>query len=321
MTAIACLHIHREPTPPTCPETVAANIAEAVAPVFDAFELHSTLERQQDHLVCRIHATGEEPDSASTIQFPVTAFMGISATVAPHLGLDDTQRVIRHSAAVEAALACRTAGLVRNYCDPYHWDRIVTDATPQVVAQALERLNLPSANPTPSKPQPDPLAVSAAQRLTNHLGAGYHVILFGSRHRGDHVRYSDIDLLIQLSEDTEEHFNRAYAALGDMAENRLPLVDGDDPPHYDALIIDHWGKAVWNHPRERLNPDGGTVTAFALPGTRLPHTDEMPLWFPDGELPSPDGATAYLLTDSATVAGSHGYMGWLEYLDRPSCKR
>lgn len=315
------IHIHRVPVPERLPQESARLIHQTVEPVLNAFRMPFT------HAVSPAwvsYTTVDENFSYGgkpfTINIPLEAREAFTTPPAPEYLGDPMPAVRSHAAAVEVALACRNAGLARNYCDAAHWTRADEAASDPVIQRALDDLGLPTIVDELPKPCPDDIGVSAAQRLLAALGEGYIVMLFGSRHRGDHEHHSDIDLMVQLTDDSMEHFDHALSVITDAFWDEIPLVD-DDPPRYDLSIVEQWGDRVWEHPNQRLNPDGGTVTAFAHPETPVPDQSLLPVHLPSQASNPQLGVTGYLLTGTAYVVQPGTAQGRLDRLDQPGCKR
>lgn len=314
------LHMHRGREPIMADRKAISNIHRTVEPILEAFQLDYTRTDSSGRvsyqiLRCRaLEDTGINPDHRLVVPVQSIESFSLSARTS-----DDLNQVV-WAAGVEAALACRQAGLIRNLCDPTHWERRPNGNTPRAVTEALRQLNLEPGIQQLPVPNTDELGKTAARRLLDQLGPGYHVLLFGSRQRGDHRYHSDVDLLIQPTQDCKQQSERAYAVMEKVDLDEIRLLE-DDPPYFDVFMVDHWEEQIWQEAHQRLNPDGGTVTAFAHQETPAPQQDRMPVQFLPGKIPNELGALGYLLTSGVTAMTADRQMVRLQNMDQPSCKR
>ncbi|MDE0360652.1 MAG: nucleotidyltransferase domain-containing protein [Rhodospirillaceae bacterium] len=318
MSAPSSLHMHRGYPPPEDPRQATCKAHATVEPILDAFQLRYTHTRSAGNVSYQILGPRELTEDVTNLRLviPVASPETFSLDTARPDDLTHTA----WAAGVESALACRREGLIRNFCDPLHWDRFTDDATPDAVRKGLKTLGLQPGQSTPATPRTDPLAKAAAQRLLSQLGPDHLVILFGSRQRGDNADHSDVDLLIQITERSDRRYHHALDTVAQISAGHLLLVD-EDSPYFDVLIVDQWGNQVWKKATDRLNPDGGSVTVFAHPETLMPEPYEMPLEFPGQTAPCTDGVLAYLLTGSAMAIAAGDHLVEIDRLDQPLRKR
>ena len=323
MTKEPAIHCHRSNTALT-KDTGQQAIAIA-EPILEAFGLDYQVETSQEGIVFHLgkcqDVTSEEAEQMDGLRrideateeliMPLTQPHGFSlfgASNGPHAQ-------VRWAASAETALAWRNAGLIRNYCDIYHWSRQPSPKSPAAVGLALQKLGLQQAAWYKSANVPDPTADQIAKELLKFLDdPSYAVILFGSRQRGDHTKESDVDLLVDWTGDWETMIPKARRAIA-----RLRQARTGNAPKLDVSITEHWDAPIWNTPEQKLNPDGGSATVYAHSAQALTNT---PLTIMQGNAPSPDGSPAHFLTDGVMVTGQHQEdYARIQYLCQGGCKR
>ena len=323
MTKEPDIHCHRGNTALT--KDAGQQAIKIAEPILQAFGLDHQVETTQENIVfqlgkCR-DLTDEEAqqtvyqrcvdEAYEELVMPLTQPHGFSlfgASNGPHAQ-------VRWAASAETALAWRNAGLIRNYCDLFHWSRQPSPKAPHAVGLALQKLGLQQAAWHKSTQAPDPTADQIAQELLQFLDdPSYAVILFGSRQHGNHTQNSDVDLLIDWSGDREHLLPKARRAIA-----RLRQTRNGNSPELDVSITEQWDIPIWKTPEQKLNPDGGTATVYAHSSQALKHT---PLTIMQGNTPSPNGSPAHFLTDGVMVTGQHeNDYARIQHLCQGSCKR
>ena len=229
------LHMHRGSNPPLSVRKARNHIHRVVEPILDAFELDYSRVHSSDNVSYYIRGCSAIPQAERN--FVPRLAIPVSASESFSLGnvMTGDFRYVAWVAGVESALACRRAGLVRNYCDPFHWDRMTDERTPPAVVEGLSKLALSPGAATLPVPETDPEGKAAAAMLSSMLGPRYIVILFGSRQRGDNLHDSDVDVMVQA---TGDFANR----LDDGCRIIKAVTNGNTPP-LDISFIAQWGGA------------------------------------------------------------------------------
>ena len=144
---------------------------------------------------------------------------------------------------------------------------------------------------------PDPTALDMSRRLSNTLGDGYTVILFGSRQRGDHRPDSDVDLMIHCDDDSEERFNCAFTMARKFTSEN-PERASAGLPIWDLNVVAGWGE-----PLESADWD---VTVFHYRSDDPP--SDLPVRLLTGATAETPGC---LITDAVMIVKSDG-VSWGE---------